>query len=276
VTLSAKLAELHPRRFFGEAFAIADARRDEALKSGGYPAWKPFAVAAIGAVVLLALQKYGTSQYLLELVADWQRTDPSWREVHESAYLRELYGKIWWTSWRVAGYLVLPALFAKLVLKERLRDHGLGFGHVRDHLWIYLVAIAIVLPMVFGVSYLDSFQRKYPMYEFAGRSWSDFLLWTAMYSAQFLALEFFFRGHWLRAFSPVMGGHAITAMIIPYAMIHMNKPFGEAVGSIAAGLALGALAIRSRSIYPGFFVHATIGFSMDLAALAQKGQWPSS
>jgi membrane protease YdiL (CAAX protease family) len=63
-------------------------------------------------------------------------------------------------------------------------------------------------------------------------------------------------------------------MIIPYAMIHMNKPFGEAVGSIAAGLALGALAIRSRSIYPGFLVHATIGFSMDLAALAQKGQWP--
>lgn len=274
MTLSAKLAELHPRRFFGEAFAIADARRDEALKNGGYPAWKPFAVAAIGAVVLLALQKYGTSQYFVELVEGWQRTDPSWREVHESVYLRELYGKVWWTSWRVAGYLVLPALFTKLVLKERLRDHGLGFGHVRDHLWIYLVAIAIVLPMVFGVSYLDSFQRKYPMYDYAGRSWSDFFLWTALYSAQFLALEFFFRGHWLRAFSPVMGGHAITAMIIPYAMIHMGKPFGEAVGSIAAGLALGALAIRSRSIYPGFLVHATIGFSMDLAALAQKGQWP--
>ncbi|MCA9616606.1 MAG: tetratricopeptide repeat protein, partial [Myxococcales bacterium] len=147
----------------------------------------------------------------------------------------------------------------------------LGFGHVRDHLWIYLVAIAIVLPMVFGVSYLDSFQRKYPMYDFAGRSWSDFFLWTAMYSAQFLALEFFFRGHWLRAFSPVMGGHAITAMIIPYAMIHMNKPFGEAIGSIAAGLALGALAIRSRCVYPGFLVHASIGFAMDLAALWQKG-----
>ena len=113
MTLSAKLAELHPRRFFGEAFAIADARRDEALKNGGYPAWQPFAVAAIGAVVLLALQKYGTSQYLLELVADWQRTDPSWREVHESAYLRELYGKVWWTSWRVAGYLGLPALCAR-------------------------------------------------------------------------------------------------------------------------------------------------------------------
>ncbi|MCA9611244.1 MAG: hypothetical protein KC586_00665, partial [Myxococcales bacterium] len=63
MTLSSKLAELHPRRFFGEAFALADARRDEALKNGGYSAWKPFAVAAMGAVILLALQKYGTTGY---------------------------------------------------------------------------------------------------------------------------------------------------------------------------------------------------------------------
>src|SRR5690606_22501648 len=96
--------------------------------------------------------------------------DPSWAEILESERLKALYGKIWWAGFRVLGYLVVPALFVKLVLKERVRDHGLGTGHVRDHLWIYGVALLIVLPLVAGVSYLPAFQHKYPMYQHAGHS----------------------------------------------------------------------------------------------------------
>ncbi len=274
VPLIAKLAELHPRRFFGEAFAVADARRAEALASG-YAAWKPAAVAVLGATVLLVLEQFGQRGYFFEHVLPvWAADDPSWAEVEASPRLRELWGKVWWSGFRVGGYLVLPSLFVRFVLHERVRDHGLGFGHVRDHLWIYGVGLLIVLPAVAVVSYLPAFQAKYPMYPYAGHSWTDFLVLTGLYAAQFLALEFFFRGHWVRAFEPVMGGHAITAMVIPYCMIHFGKPFGEALGSIAAGFALGALSIRSRSIYPGFLIHVTIGVAMDLAALAQKGQWP--
>lgn len=274
VSLRERLSELHPRRFFGEVFAASDARAAAARASREGPDYKPAIVAVFGATMLVLLHYFGQSRYFEELLAGWAETDPEWAHVQESPRLRALYGKAWWSGFRVLGYLLLPALLVKLVLRERLAEHGLGRGKVRDHLWIYGVALLIVLPMVGVASFEESFQRKYPMYHFAGESWTDFLLWEAMYAAQFFALEFFFRGHWLRSFEPVMGGHAITAMVIPYCMIHFGKPWPEALGAIAAGYALGALALRSRSILPGFFIHVTVGVTMDLAALAQTTGLP--
>jgi membrane protease YdiL (CAAX protease family) len=57
-------------------------------------------------------------------------------------------------------------------------------------------------------------------------------------------------------------------------MIHYGKPYLEANGAIVAGIVLGSLAMRTRSIYAGFLVHITVAFSMDFLALWRRGALP--
>ena len=56
-------------------------------------------------------------------------------------------------------------------------------------------------------------------------------------------------------------------------MIHFGKPFPETVGAIVAGLVLGTMALRSKSIIPGICVHFTIAIGMDLLSLWQQGNF---
>ncbi len=72
-----------------------------------------------------------------------------------------------------------------------------------------------------------------------------------------------------------MGSHAIWAMMVPYCMIHFGKPWPETVAAIVAGLALGTLALRYRSIWAGFLVHVSVAVSMDVASLIQRGELPT-
>ena len=61
------------------------------------------------------------------------------------------------------------------------------------------------------------------------------------------------------------GSGAIFAMAVPYCMIHFGKPFLEANGAIVAGIALGSLSMKTKSIYQGFFVHITVAGADGLA-----------
>jgi hypothetical protein len=78
-----------------------------------------------------------------------------------------------------------------------------------------------------------------------------------------------------------LGSGAIFALTVPYCMMHYaGKPYAEKMLSIAAGVALGSLAARTRSVWTGFFVHATAAFLMDVFALAHldglpRALWPA-
>ena len=54
-------------------------------------------------------------------------------------------------------------------------------------------------------------------------------------------------------------------------MIHYGKPFLEANGAIVAGIALGSLSMKTKSIYQGFLVHITVAALMDWLALCGTG-----
>jgi membrane protease YdiL (CAAX protease family) len=60
-------------------------------------------------------------------------------------------------------------------------------------------------------------------------------------------------------------------MMLPYCMIHFTKPLPEACASIVAGLALGLMSLKTRSIWLGAALHITVALSMDLASLARQG-----
>ena len=91
-----------------------------------------------------------------------------------------------------------------------------------------------------------------------------------MYFAQFFALEMFFRGFWLGALRRSFGSGAIFAMAVPYCMIHFGKPYLEACGAIVAGIALGSLSMKTKSIYQGFLVHITVAALMDWLSLRRR------
>ncbi|MEZ4336670.1 MAG: type II CAAX endopeptidase family protein [Sandaracinaceae bacterium] len=276
-----KLGDLNPKRFFIDTWKELDAeaaREREARGEDRYP-WGPVVVFATGAVFLALMEYYGHAPALRDIldhfdpIGRMDEPDSFWATVRESPF-RRLIDFVWWSGWRVLGFFLLPALVVRLILRQRIADHGLqtrGFTH---HVWIYVLFFGFVAALVLGVSFEESFQTYYPFYKEASRSWYDFWAWEALYAAQFFSLEFFFRGFWLKAGKRAMGSHAIFAMVVPYCMIHFGKPFPETIAAIGAGVVLGTLALRTRSIWSGFLIHVSVAISMDIAALLQTTGLP--
>jgi membrane protease YdiL (CAAX protease family) len=179
----------------------------------------------------------------------------------------ELRGFAWWSGWRVVGYVGVPMLVLAC-LGQRIRDYHLSPRGFVKHLWIYIVLFAAVLPAVLAASTTESFRNTYPFYRIANRSYIDLVLWELLYALQFLSLEFFFRGFILHGLRRALGANAIFVMLVPYCMIHYGKPLAETLGAVGAGLILGTLAMRTRSIWGGVLIHIGVAITMDILALA--------
>jgi membrane protease YdiL (CAAX protease family) len=180
----------------------------------------------------------------------------------------ELEGFAWWSAWRVLGYVVIPALVIACLPGHRVRDYHISFRGFRAHAWIYVALFLAVLPAVVIASRTESFRSTYPFYRHANRSQLDLWIWQVLYAVQFLSLEFFFRGFLLQGLRRALGANAIFVMIVPYCMIHFGKPMAETAGAIGAGLILGTLAMRTRSIWGGVLIHVGVATTMDVLALA--------
>jgi membrane protease YdiL (CAAX protease family) len=269
--VTSRLAELHPRRFFLETWRAVDAEAvQERAEREGYD-YRPLIALCVGAVCLTLMEYFGMSAQMLKLIDKAVMGDPqSWwtrtaLDMRDSQFFR-LFQYGWWAGWRVLGYFV--------VFKEDLRDYGLKTSGFSEHAWIYALCYAVVLVCVVIVSFSPEFSSYYPFYKGARRSWLDFACWEVLYAAQFFSLEFFFRGYWLKACKATMGSQAIFAAVVPYCMIHYGKPWLEALGAIIAGIVLGTLALKTRSIWSGFLIHVSVAISMDTAALLQTGGLP--
>jgi membrane protease YdiL (CAAX protease family) len=185
----------------------------------------------------------------------------------------ELYMRAWWGLTRVGGYLFPLAVWRLFFRRDSLLDFGLRGRGFRAHAWIYAMCVVVMIPVLQLVSRQPDFADYYPMYKLAGRSWLDFGVWELIYLAQFFTLEIYFRGFWLRAMR-TFGAGAIWSMVVPYCMIHYGKPYHEAMAAVIAGVVLGSLAMRTRSIYAGFLVHATVAVLNDILALSRRHALP--
>jgi uncharacterized protein len=180
----------------------------------------------------------------------------------------------YWMCVVAAFYIVVPALCIKLLLRERLVDYGLGVKGLVRHWKIYAVMMAIMAPVIIGASSTSAFQHTYPFYRLSPGEplWPFFWLWEAIYLGQFVGIEFFFRGFLVHGLKRKFGIHAVIIMLLPYCMIHFGKPIAETFGAIAAGLILGYLSYRTRTIWMGVALHFSIALCMDLAALWHLGR----
>jgi len=179
----------------------------------------------------------------------------------------------YWISIVVMFYLFIPIIIIKFIFKEKLRDYGLQLGNLKKDYTIYLIMLIIMLPLVYLMSKTHSFQLRYPFYNMkAGEKlFPNFWLWEGMYFVQFIGVEFFFRGFMLHGTKRQLGFYSIIFMVVPYCMIHFGKPMTEAIAAIIAGIALGILSLKSKSIVPGILIHFSVAIAMDFAALYQKG-----
>jgi membrane protease YdiL (CAAX protease family) len=270
------------RKTWRELDLAAHDHQRKTLAAGEYN-FRPAVLFAITALVLTMQEYYGGRNFYEEHFRPWLKTIED-AQRHAPGALghfvnlkkyNDLYGFAWWAFNRVFGYTVFPLVTWKIIFpKDSILDMGLRVRGLISHAWIYLLCLAVVLPAVFIVSQAPDFANYYPFYKLASRSWVDLIVWETMYFAQFFALEIFFRGFWLSGLRTTLGSGAIFAMIVPYCMIHYGKPYLEAAGAVIAGVALGSLAMRTKSIYSGFLVHVTVALSMNLLTLANHHALP--
>jgi len=248
-------------------------RRD--LAARGEIDYRPMVALALVAFVQTFQEYYGRPDFYLRsiygIIDRHARAHPG--SIFNLRVYDELYTRAWWGLTRVGGYLLPLAVWPLFFRRDSLLDFGLRGRGFRAHAWIYALCVVVMVPVLMLVSRQPDFADYYPMYKTAGRSWLDFLTWEFIYLAQFFTLEIYFRGFWLRAMR-TFGSGAIFSMIVPYCMIHYGKPYHEAMAAVIAGVVLGSLAMRTRSIYAGFLVHATVAVLNDILALTRKHALP--
>ena len=195
------------------------------------------------------------------LPLNWTKTQPPGAE------------HIWWALVQIFSYAVPPVLYLRFVMRRPITEMGLSITGATKHLPIYALFAAVVIPLVVLVSGTPHFLSTYPMAREAAAHWETLLVWEILYAVQFIALEFFFRGFMIFGPARVLGAWVIPAMTVPYMMIHFQKPYLETTGAVIAGLSLGMVALKTRSIYAGMVLHITVAWLMEFLALYHKGDW---
>jgi len=180
---------------------------------------------------------------------------------------------LWWFGVAVVCYVAIPVLVIKVVLRERLSNYGLKLYGLTAGWPIYVVFLAGMIPLVTIFSAESHFQATYPFYRITDRSElnADFLTWEIAYALQFVALEFFFRGFIVHGTKHRLGIDSVYVMTVPYCMIHFQKPLPECFASIAAGVILGFMSLKTRSIWLGAALHISVAWGMDFASLYRRG-----
>ncbi|MFO0582219.1 MAG: CPBP family intramembrane glutamic endopeptidase [Anaeromyxobacter sp.] len=162
-------------------------------------------------------------------------------------------------------FLLAPVLLLAL-LGEPLREYGFGPGRARLGLEVAGALWVVMLPAVLVAARTPVFAAKYPLADGATASAGLFLAYEAAYWLYFVAWEALWRGFLLFGLYRRVGLPAIYVLALPFALEHHAKPEPEALGSIVAAIALGYLALRSRSFWWGAVLHAAVASAMDLAA----------
>lgn len=171
--------------------------------------------------------------------------------------------------------MFLPILFFKLIFdREQPTLYGLTWRDFDPK--PYLLMLLIMVPLIVWASYQPAFLKMYPRYKpgAAERFLSQphlltLLIFQITYALRFVTVELFFRGFMVLGVQKFMGRSVIIPMVVLYAFWHFGKPMGEAIGSIFGGYILGVIALESRTVMGGVFVHIGVALLMEWTAYAQ-------
>jgi uncharacterized protein len=218
----------------------------------------------------------------LLVVSHYQATTPYFREVFGNRFdATPAAGALpffWWFGSSLVLYFFVPLALSFATRGSFTRSYGLAIGDFRAGALISALLLAVMLPAVYFASTMRTFAGQYPLagqaaftLTFPGPtnviSWKLFAAYELGYVLYFFAWEFLFRGWMLNGLLPKFGrAGAILIQTAPFAVMHLGKAEIEALGSIAAGVALGVMALRTRSFLYGWMVHSAVAVSMDVLA----------
>lgn len=179
----------------------------------------------------------------------------------------------WWFLCTVTLFALLPAGMFRAA-GYRPKELALGTGDYRTGLRWAAALLAGMLPLAAVAAHAPSFASQYPFpgagvfFPLSGTRLVALALYELLYAAQLCSWEFYFRGFMLFGLGP---GYSplLRALFqnVPFALMHLLKPWPEALGSLIAGMALAALALRTRSVWYGAAVHVLVAWTMDLSSL---------
>lgn len=175
-----------------------------------------------------------------------------------------LYEYLYWYIGDFLTFFILPVLIIKLIFKEKLVDYGLSTGDFKAGIKITLLFLVLMIPLVWIFSSFPDFVRTYPQLASVRDNWNTFIIFEIGLLVYVTAWEFVWRGFMLFGLKEKFGYYAIFIQMIPFLILHNGKPAAETFGAIIAGLALGVLAWRTRSVYYCVIAHAGVMFGIDL------------
>lgn len=226
------------------------------------------------AAVAVTIPRYfGHTQDLLPYLLDHPSRFTLWFcSTFFGSDLGRFHSMLYWAGVIIFFYLLIPVWIVKFIFRMKLSDFGFRFSGILNDYPVYLLMVTFMIPLVYFASATKSFQARYPLYQPQGGSlFPTFLWWELTYFIQFIAVEFFFRGFILHGIKNRFGIYSIFVMVLPYCFVHFGKPFGETISAIFAGIILGTLSLKSRSIIWGVAIHYSVAITMDLFALWREG-----
>lgn len=208
-----------------------------------------------------------SSAVLLTLHRNYSRTR-FYRE-HLAGYfdflpMLESHPYYYWFLTTGISLFLIPVTVASIGTDHRLHDYGIRLGRQKLGWSVALSSWLLMIPVIIlAVILYPAFQAKYPFCKAVTNSWQAFLPYQLAYGIYMLSWEFFFRGFMLFGLEKRFGKYSILIQTIPFAVMHFSKPLPEALGSIAAGILLGVLALETRSFVYGAVIHWLVAMTMD-------------
>ncbi|MFH1198479.1 MAG: CPBP family intramembrane glutamic endopeptidase [bacterium] len=175
-----------------------------------------------------------------------------------------LYEYLYWFVSEFGVYILTAIIVIKILLKEKFRAYGFQFGDYKVGLKMTALFLAVMLPLLWFASAMPDFSVKYPHLQMAKTDWTIFYVFEIGMFLYMVSWEFAWRGLMLFGLEEKFGYYAVLIQMIPFLILHNGKPVLETFGAIPGGIALGILALRTRSFYYCVLVHFGVMFSIDL------------
>jgi len=169
----------------------------------------------------------------------------------------------WWFGMKGILGFVLPVLALRTFFAASAKDMGLGAGNWRLASLIAALYLPAVLVATWVLSNSTGFQEQYPHLDAAATDWTTFLIYEALFLFYWLGWEYLWRGFVIFGTAHTLGLYAIFVQAIPFAALHVDKPWPEALLSVVGGVALGALVWRCRSFWIAVPIHAAQMLMLD-------------
>lgn len=233
-------------------------------------AFKPDIKITIGFVLKSALG-------ILILAVD-RSVYPNFASLFLSEVPRETYrflGKILQNSYGLVT-VVTVLVVVQFLLDSGAKEGLYGLRLKKVDFRACFTLLLIMVPIVYAASWLPSFISYYPCYKRAGGAiFANYygidevvckVVYEFFYLSNFLCTELVFRGFLIIGLSRLFGKNVLLPMVAAYAVLHFGKPMGEAISSVFGGYILGVIALYSRNIWGGVFLHGGVAFLMEIFA----------